>query len=350
MDPITQMSIGAAAAVAMTRKPVEVRHALVLGALAGGAPDLDVLIRSAADPLLALEYHRHFTHALLLAPVIGALVALLYKFIFARKSKIALSRFLLFGVVATLTHGFIDACTSYGTLLYWPLINHRESFDIISIIDPIFTVPLVGLLIFAFALRKKRLARVGLVLCGLYLCFGIVQREQAESFARGLAEQRGHRPTELTARPSFGNVLVWRILYRDEDKYYVDAVRVLPGFKPRHYPGAVVAAFSELDAYSLVSPDSVLWKDIERFRFFSQDYLYLHGSQPMVAGDLRYAMFPDSVVPLWGITIDPNASDAHTEMIHFREASGAAFNRLWQMIKGQPVAPYHPMPDGETPF
>ncbi len=40
------------------------------------AADLDVLIKSSTDPLLALEYHRHFTHSLLFIPV-GALVCTL---------------------------------------------------------------------------------------------------------------------------------------------------------------------------------------------------------------------------------------------------------------------------------
>ena len=40
--------------------------------------------------------------------------------------------------MGAITHGLIDACTSYGTLLYWPISHHRESWDIISIIDPIF--------------------------------------------------------------------------------------------------------------------------------------------------------------------------------------------------------------------
>ena len=45
----------------------------VIGALAGMAPDLDVLIQSPTDPLLQLEYHRQFTHSLLFIPI-GALV------------------------------------------------------------------------------------------------------------------------------------------------------------------------------------------------------------------------------------------------------------------------------------
>jgi len=342
VDPLTQFSVGAVAAVSLARKPAEVRHALILGALAGGAPDLDVLIRSEADPLLALEYHRHFTHALLLAPIIGALVAVLYKPIFAR--RVPLRHLLLYGIAATMTHGFIDACTSYGTLLYWPFSNRRESWDIISIIDPLFTIPLVLALIFAWCWRSRRPTWLGLLFACAYLGFGVFQRERAEDFAHALAEQRGHTPTELTARPSLGNVLLWRLVYRHGDNYYVDGVRTFPGSDERHYPGAVVPAFGELDAYSLVDPDSVLWRDIERFRFFSQGYLFLHGTSPLVAGDLRYAMYPDSVEPLWGIRIDPSNPDLHTEMLYFRDASGGAFKRLWKMIRGQPVATHGPTP------
>ncbi|PXA04479.1 metal-dependent hydrolase [Coraliomargarita sinensis] len=336
MDPLTQMSVGAAAAVAVARKPADIRHALVLGALAGGAPDLDVLIRSEEDPLLSLEYHRHFTHALLLAPVIGGLVAMLYKIIFAR--KMPLRQLVVFGVVATLTHGLIDACTSYGTLLYWPFFNHRESWDIISIIDPIFTLPLVVCLIFAWCRRSHRFARGALLFLCLYLTVGVYQREQAEDYARSLANQRGHTPTELTARPSLGNILLWRLVYRNGDNYHVDGVRTFPGLEDRHYPGATVRAFDELDAYALMDPDSVLWRDIERFRFFSQGYLFLHENSPLVAGDLRYAMYPDSIVPLWGVTIDPSNANTHTQLKYFREVSGGAFNRLWRMIRGLPVA------------
>jgi len=43
--------------------------ACVIGALAGMAPDLDILIRSSSDPLLKLEFHRHFSHSLFFIPV-----------------------------------------------------------------------------------------------------------------------------------------------------------------------------------------------------------------------------------------------------------------------------------------
>ena len=70
MDPLSQAAIGAAAAQSASATKT-VRHALWIGAAAGMAPDLDVLIQSSTDPLLALEYHRQFTHSLLFVPIGG---------------------------------------------------------------------------------------------------------------------------------------------------------------------------------------------------------------------------------------------------------------------------------------
>ena len=71
MDPLSQASIGAAAAQALSRR-TNLRTALWVGALGGFLPDADILIRSSEDPLLSLEYHRHFTHALVFIPLVAA--------------------------------------------------------------------------------------------------------------------------------------------------------------------------------------------------------------------------------------------------------------------------------------
>ncbi len=68
MDPVTQGALGAALPQATTNK-TRVGIAGVLGFVSGMAADLDVLIRSETDPLMFLEYHRQFTHALIFIPV-----------------------------------------------------------------------------------------------------------------------------------------------------------------------------------------------------------------------------------------------------------------------------------------
>lgn len=333
MDPLTQMSLGAAAAAALSRRG-NLRTAVVVGALAGGAPDLDVLIRSPQDPLLSLEYHRHFTHGLIMAPLIGLLVASLYHLIF-RFCKLPLRQLVLFGVAGAMTHGLLDACTSYGTRLYWPFNNHRESWDIISIIDPIFTIPLLLLTVIAFAFRRPRACQIALVLCLLYFGLGIVQRERALHFARTLAAERGHQPQQLTARPSFANIILWRIVYRDGAQYYVDAVRLLPGTEPLLYPGESIAALGAEQRLAAGAGRTLVADDIERFDYFSQGYLYPHPEQADVLADLRYAMLPNSVDPLWGIRLPPSGVDQRVEMVYFREANSSAVARLKAMLRGE---------------
>lgn len=337
MDPLTQASIGAAAAAILCRR-AETRHAILLGALAGAAPDLDVLIRSETDPLLALEYHRHFTHALLIAPLIGLIVAVLFKGLFFWKHY-PYRRLAVFGMMGAITHGLIDACTSYGTLLYWPISHHRESWDIISIIDPIFTLPLVLLSVIAFVFRRPRFARYAVALCLIYLSLGTYQRGQATQFAAQIAKERGHEPEELSVRPSLANILLWRIVYREGDQYYVDAVRTTPFSDPKQYPGSIVDAFSEESAQIIAPEDSVLADDIERFRFFSQGYLYRYSDEANVVADLRYAMFPDSIKPLWGIRMNLANPEDHVSMEYFRDPSEVSLDRLWRMIRGESVKP-----------
>ena len=75
MDPVSQAVVGAAAAQVFLTDRLG-KQAFACGAVGGLLLDSDVLIRSTADPLLAVEMHRHFTHALALVPIGGLIAAL----------------------------------------------------------------------------------------------------------------------------------------------------------------------------------------------------------------------------------------------------------------------------------
>jgi inner membrane protein len=141
MDPLTQGALGAAFAQAGTRRRYEVvRDASIIGALAGMAPDLDVLIQSSSDPLLFLEYHRHFTHALAFIPI-GALICAGVFYYFVRK-RLHFQQVYLFSLLGYGSHAILDACTTYGTQLLWPFSSARAAWNLISVVDPLFSVPL----------------------------------------------------------------------------------------------------------------------------------------------------------------------------------------------------------------
>lgn len=113
--------------------------------------DLETLIQSSKDPLLFLEYHRQFRHALLFIPI-GALICALLLFPIIK--NLSFKQIYFFCFLGYATHGLLDACTSYGTQLFWPISDMRFAWHSISIVDPLLTLPMVALIIIA-AIRRK---------------------------------------------------------------------------------------------------------------------------------------------------------------------------------------------------
>ena len=73
MDPVSQGVVGALAPASASDGKY-LRLAAFIGFLSGLLADTDVFIRSSEDPLLSNDYHRQFTHSLLLIPL-GGLIA-----------------------------------------------------------------------------------------------------------------------------------------------------------------------------------------------------------------------------------------------------------------------------------
>ena len=112
MDPLTQGLFGSTIAASLSKKK-NVKMAIVCGFIGGVSPDLDIFIKSASDPLLAVDFHRHFT----LIDFFTQLEVFLYRyFYFFLKKKLSYSQIYLYSFLGYLSHGFLDACTSYGTV------------------------------------------------------------------------------------------------------------------------------------------------------------------------------------------------------------------------------------------
>jgi inner membrane protein len=335
MDPISQGALGAVAAGSLAKDKKTVRRALFVGWAGGMLADADIFIRSAEDPLLNIEYHRHFSHSLLFIPIGGLICAAVLWLVFRRREKF--SSLLLWSTAGYATAGLLDACTSYGTRLLWPFLDVRVAWNIISIIDPIFTLTILILLGIAFKKRASRWAIVAGVFALAYLMLGVVQNGRASRLQSELIAERGHAGSAdmETVKPSIGNLVLWRSVYLYNGKFHIDAVRVgfLGGRKV--YPGVEVAALSADELESGVPEDSVLAGDIDRFAHFSADYLARHPDDEDVVGDLRYAMVPNSAYPLWGIRYDSAKSDQHAAFENFRDPDESMRDRLFEMLLGR---------------
>ncbi len=316
MDPLSQAVFGANLSQCFTSKK-HFKVATLAGVLGGLFPDIDVLIRSSTDPLLALQFHRHFTHSLfMVAPM--ALPVALFVWLLFRKS-ISFKYVFFYAFLGVLTHGLLDSCTSYGTQLLWPFSTARIAWNNISIIDPLLTIPALVGVIWADRKKNRRIAHGTFVFMILYLLFGVYQRDLATKAATEIAKARQHIFTRIEAKPSMGNLFLWRTLYETpENIFYVDAIHVGPGFKPKIYPGNSIAHWSPDSVEPKIPLGSVLEEDIQRFDWFSDRYLVKSQAYPLVIGDLRYATLPNSLEPLWGISFDPQKPNEHIAWQNFR--------------------------------
>jgi inner membrane protein len=316
MDPLTHGLVGGALARSLARSR-EARMALGAGFIAGLLADADILIRSASDPLLVVEYHRHFTHSLTFIPV-GALVALLLLWPFLRR-RVPAGRLYLYCLAGFSLSGALDACTSYGTLLFWPFSNERVALNIIPVIDPFFT--LVLLVAVVAGLRARSATLVGLGLCLLYLGFGFLQQQRAMTVADALMDRRGHVTTDPVIKPTLGNLVLWRSVYRHDRRIYIDAIRVGLSGESRIYEGGSVPLLDPARDLPDIDKSTTLYRDIQRFTGFSEGYVAVDPGQPDVIGDIRYSMLPMSVRPLWGLVINIEQPDEHADYRFFRDRS-----------------------------
>ena len=337
MDPVSQGAVGAlAGALCADRK--NIRKATLVSWAAGMLADADIFIRSAADPLLNIEYHRHFSHSLLFIPI-GALVCAGFFWLITRRWwQLPFRQLYLFSFAGYATAGLLDACTSYGTRLLWPFADTRIAWNIISIIDPIFTLPILVAIIIGLIKKRPTYLRGALVFALCYLSFGLVQRERTAKIQTQLAEQRGHSPARSTVKPSIGNLILWRSVYQQGDKFYVDAIRTGLFGKPVIYEGTSVPVLTADALKSQLPTGCVLAGDIDRFDHFSDSYLARHPTDPLVVSDLRYAALPQSVNPLWGIRVDPEKPDQHASFENFRDIRKESRTQLIDMLKGQKIA------------
>lgn len=348
MDLLTHALVGAGAGAA-TRPGANMRLAGAAGAFAALLVDVDYFIGSASDPLLQIEFHRHFTHALIFIPV-GALVATLLLWPLIGRA-LGFRSLYLATLAGYATHGFIDSCTSYGVHLFWPFAEERVALDLVSVVDPLFTL-LIGIPV-AWSLwyRSRRSLWLALVGGVLYLLFAAWQQQRAIDLAVALAEDRGHAPTEVLARPSFGNTQLWRAVYRHGDRWYVDAVR--PGLlaAPQSYPGGSLSVFHRAQHLPQVPGDTRIGRDIDRLDRLSDGYLVWVSRDASTEdvvwvsreaapedvswvsreaeeanvwvsrvgrvggvaepggvgrlGDIRFSAVPDGLRPMWGLEFDP---------------------------------------------
>lgn len=344
MDPVTQGALGSTATllVRQRRKRADILFVFIIGFLVGMAADLDVLIRSNHDPLLFLDYHRHFTHSLFFIPFGGLITAGLCYLFLNKKQQLTFFELWFYCCAAYATHALIDACTTYGTQLFWPLSDERVAWNNMSIVDPLYTIPILTLIVLHVRKLKAFYLYLAVFWIFTYPLLGLAQRDRTQQVAYKLAESRGHTPEKLEVKPSFANLILWKSVYLYDGVFYVDGIRNT--FTQKIYPGDKIKKIENVEAAKALYPwldlESQQAKDITRFKHFSKDYIAQHPTEPLNIIDIRYSVLPHEIKPLWYITLDKNA-DATQHVSYITDKEQRKDTRLYKlffkMLKGEDI-------------
>jgi inner membrane protein len=213
MDSVTQFVLGAAAGGAFLGKKAGNR-AVIWGGLVATIPDLDVFFYPLMDEAAKLAWHRGISHSilfnLLLTPLAGYF---LYRI---NNKKGSFRDWTVFSFICLFTAVLLDCFNVYGTHVFKPFSNYQAAFNNISVIDPLYTIPLLISVLICFFVKssnafKSRLLAWGLVLSTLYMGATFAVKAHVNALAVKSFEKQGITPKRFMSAPSMFNAVLWRI-------------------------------------------------------------------------------------------------------------------------------------------
>ncbi len=291
MDSLTQMTLGAAVGEAVLGRKIG-KKALLLGALCGTLPDLDVFIPY-ADPIRSFTYHRGFSHSLfvltLLTPVIVWLILKLHPRIKDHRNALLWLVWLSF-----ITHILLDCLTVYGTQIFWPLWSYPVGFGSVFIIDPFYTVPLLTGVIAALVMSRSgqrgfRFNAITLGLSSLYLVWSLAAQYYVTQVVEASLASRSLAYDRLLVSAGPLNTLLWRIVAVQPDGDYIEGYYSLVDGERK-----LTFSFHE-SQQEYLAPLSGQWP-VERLSWFTKGFykVTLEGDE-VVMTDLRMGAEPSYV-------------------------------------------------------
>jgi inner membrane protein len=219
MDSFTQIVLGIATAELCAGEKIQRKKTLLYGAILGTIPDLDVVVGMFMDPVNGVAIHRGLSHSLLffllLSPILGFVISKLEKGRISFKSATLLAFWCLF------THVLLDIFTSWGTQVFWPLPN-RIALKTIFVIDPLYTLPLLILLVIALRkpqpIRKKYVWRAVYVSTSYLMITCGIKLYVLQQFKDAL-QQQGIAYNDLIVKPTAFNCILWNANVASDEAY-----------------------------------------------------------------------------------------------------------------------------------
>lgn len=226
MDSVTQFVLGASVGAAVLGPKIGPRKAVILGGLLGTMPDLDVFYPY-DNPVDSFVLHRGPTHSLVMqalaTPFVGEIALRILRAFGDLRESMDRLRVYLAVYLCFATHALLDAMTVYGTKLFWPLSPEPIGLGSVFIIDPLYTIPLVvvvvwGLLQGRWGTGYRKGVAVALIASTAYL--GWTAGAQQIALARAEEAVGGFREADrVLSIPTPLNSVFWKVILLRDDSY-----------------------------------------------------------------------------------------------------------------------------------
>lgn len=330
MDSVTQIVLGAAVGEAVLGKKIG-NKAMLLGAIAGTIPDLDVIANYFTDTVSALESHRGFTHSIVFAIVFG----LLFGWLLSLWDKRAtLKQWSWFWFLCFVTHPVLDAHTTWGTQLFWPF-DLRLAYKNIFVIDPLYTLPFLVFLILAMfqkreSAKRRKFNNLGLIVSSIYMVLTLILKGVSYYKFENALKEQNIAYLDLDTKPSPMNTILWTANVETEDAFLIgdysffDSLPIQFSAHPKNHEA--LGDLREEDKVQRLIKITQGWYTVSE----KPDGIYLN--------DLRFGMIsvdPNSEKFAFSFLIEKRGNEVTVteEEKNTREA-GKLLSDLWMRIKG----------------
>jgi inner membrane protein len=323
--------LGAAVGEAVLGRKIG-NKAMLYGAIAGTIPDLDVISSFFTDTVTALEIHRGFTHSIFFSVLFAPICAFIITR-YDRYKNIKDWSWLFFWVF--ITHPILDAQTTWGTQLFWPL-DIRLAFKNVFVIDPLYTLPFLVFLILAMRQKKEAKKRrfynnLGLLISSSYLILTLVLKGFAyQKFSEELVAQNIPYKT-LNTKPTPLNTILWSANIETERSFLI-------GYSSFLDTSAI--QFSSYPKNHYLLGDLADHPKVKRMVAISKGFYTVNKlNNGLYFNDLRFGLLSiqpnsENFVFKYKITVDEKGTPFFTEEPKEKRDGKKLLSDLWIRVKG----------------
>lgn len=229
MDSLTQGLLGAATFALVKDKAIG-KKSIVIGAIAGTIPDLDVLLLPFFNEVEFLTVHRSFSHSIGFAVLLSFLLGEIFYRFYEKKHSRRNWQFAFF--IAVFTHSLLDWCTTYGTKLISPIDDHLFSLNCIHVFEPIYTgILLLGVIFHIAQKRPSKTLRNAIIISSCYLAFGIISKNHAYYHFKNQLDKEKIAYNDILVSPTPLNSLLWHGIAKTNEGYHLSTYSFFDGTK-----------------------------------------------------------------------------------------------------------------------